>query len=438
MAMASLQNLLAKTTGSAHRGVAEAIGCLPLQISGPRVTVESDFQVMRLSWDRLLAANNLKITGRPKFIGRSLVAQIASDKALLVCKLAKASDTPAGLLNEIRWIEKLRQEPISSRYRFHIPRSLHHAGSFLIQLTNLPTDLPWGMDRHSKGWAIAFLAHQDYFVYPNSQQIDSVTALEILGRNAFLLGRLVANGIIHDAPIPLFHNRTQRLRRDDQGRYQWFRAGRLDQWLDSCAFPNLGMSGIRDFEHFKTFNGHGRILYRHIGTHIFSLLLIAGNHFRCKDKARIGLDAQKKPVDTRDLFDRQLLKRMVQAIFEGYYSGFSETATIPPVPINLDRLTDRMIDEMGMDRYMTELFRRTDQKELTDDEFVFFLKTKGYADSEIRGFQRGERDLLITSGPHLGDFNRQISLPELIEGTAAMSAMCVAGRFMAHYKGLTP
>ena len=44
-------------------------------------------------------------------------------------------------------------------------------------------------------------------------------------------------------PIPLFHNRTQRLRRDDQGRYQWFRAGRLDQWLDSCAFPNLGLSG---------------------------------------------------------------------------------------------------------------------------------------------------------------------------------------------------
>jgi hypothetical protein len=43
----------------------------------------------------------------------------------------------------------------------------------------------------------------------------------------------------------------------------------------------------------------------------------------------------------------------------------------------------------------------------------------------------GEKDILITSGPHLGDFNRQISLPELIEGVAAMSAVCIAGRFTA-------
>ena len=48
--------------------------------------------------------------------------------------------------------------------------------------------------------------------------------------------------------------------------------------------------------------------------------------------------------------------------------------------------------------------------------------------------KRGEKDILITSGPHLGDFNRQISLPELIECVAAMSAVCIAGRFMSEMK----
>jgi hypothetical protein len=37
--------------------------------------------------------------------------------------------------------------------------------------------------------------------------------------------------------------------------------------------------------------------------------------------------------------------------------------------------------------------------------------------------------MLIVSGPHLGDFNRQICLPEMIEAVAAMSAVCVAGHF---------
>jgi hypothetical protein len=45
--------------------------------------------------------------------------------------------------------------------------------------------------------------------------------------------------------------------------------------------------------------------------------------------------------------------------------------------------------------------------------------------------KRGQRDILISSGPHLGDFNRQISLPELVESAAAMAAVCIAGQYLA-------
>jgi hypothetical protein len=88
-----------------------------------------------------------------------------------------------------------------------------------------------------------------------------------------------------------------------------------------------------------------------------------------------------------------------------------------------------MIDEMGVDRHMTELLRRADQKGLSDSQFFGFLRERGYSAEQMEGMIRGEKDLLIKSGPHLGDFNRQISLPELIEAVAAMSAVCIAGRY---------
>ena len=248
---------------------------------------------------------------------------------------------------------------------------------------------------------------------------------------------MTAKGVIHDAPIALFHNRSQRWRRADQGRYQWFRSGRLDQWLDSCEFPNLGLSGLRDFEHLTPFSGDSRSLYRHIGSHLLSLLLVTGSHFRCRDKTKWGLDENGQPVDARDLFDRQLLTSMVLGIFESYYYGFTGKAANGLLPVDLAHLTDRMIEEMGVDRHMTELLRRADQRQMNDVDFSNFLRQRGYADKQLKGVIREEKDILIHSGPHLGDFNRQISLPELIACVAAMSAVCIAGRFIHSLKDRT-
>ncbi len=429
-ALASLSHLLLKTDGSAHRGVAEALGSLPVSITGPRVSDRSGASRPTISWTNLLSSNGLTTTGTPRYIGRSLVVETSEKTLLLVVKLAKNRDTAAGLAKEISWMETLKKPDYNVDCRFHIPTPLSVDNQRVFRLKRIPLTPPDTVNRHPDGLAIAFIAHRDYFVYPNHHRVDPLSAREMLGRNAFLLGRLTAKGVVHDAPIALFHNRTQRLRRDDQGRYQWFRSGRLDQWLDSCAFPNLGLSGLRDFEHLESFSGRSRTLYRHIGSHFLSLLLVAGSHFRCRDKTKVGLDKNGQPVDARDLFDRQLLKSMVVEIFENYYFGFTGYAANNSLPVDLEGLVGRMIEEMGVDRYMTELLRRTDQNALTDSEFVAFLKERGYSSDQIDGLTRGEKDIQIISGPHLGGFNRQISLPELIEAVAAMSAACIAGRFI--------
>ncbi len=433
-ALASLSGLLLTTNGSAHRGAAEALGSLPVNIVGPRLIDGKGPSPPTLTWAHLLAAKQLSLTGTPRYIGRSLVVETSEKDHLLVVKLARSGDTAAGMQKEIRWMETLKQPDYAVGCRFHIPMPLCVENQRVFRINRMPLASPAIVNRHPDELAIAFVAHRDYFVYPNHNQVDSTSAREILARNAFLLGRLAAKGVIHEAPIPLFHNRTQRLRRDDQGRYEWFRSGRLDQWLDSCAFPNLGLSGLRDFEHLESFNGNSRLLYRHIGSHLLSLLLIAGSHFRCRDKTKVGQDANGQPVDARALFDRRLLKTMILEIFAGYFTGFAGTSPAPALPADLDRLTDRMIEEMGVDRHMTELLRRVDQTHMSEAAFLAFLRQRGHADDHTEGLMRGEKDLLISSGPHLGGFNRQISLPELIECVAAMAAVCMAGRFASQEK----
>ncbi|WP_319521584.1 SidJ-related pseudokinase [uncultured Desulfosarcina sp.] len=434
MALASLNRLLRVTHESAHRGVAEALGSLPVDIASPRMPAGKEPHPPAVDWVRLTKSNGLTLTAAPRYIGRSLVAPTASRDRLLVVKLAKSGDTPGELAGEIRWMEHLREPGFAFDRRFHIPAPLLFDGHRLFRLDRLPSSPPAAVNRHPDKIAVAFLAHRDYFVYPNHHGVDGESAAEMLARNAYLLGRLTAKGVIHNAPIPLFHNRTQRLRRDDQGRYQWFRAGRLDQWLDSCRFPNFGLSGLRDFEHLEPLSGGSQTLYRHIGSHLLSLLLVAGSVFRCREATRVGWDEKGNPLDTRDLFDRQLLGSMIREIFRNYYSGFTGSQASIPLPLDADRLVERMIDEMGVDRHMTELLRRADQNALSDSQFFGFLRERGYGAEQLEGMLRGEKDILIKSGPHLGDFNRQISLPELIEAVAAMSAVCMAGRYARQNK----
>jgi hypothetical protein len=239
----------------------------------------------------------------------------------------------------------------------------------------------------------------------------------------------MAMGIAHTAPIPLFHNRAQRHRREDGGRYRWTHAGRLDRWLASCRYPNFGVSGLRDFEHFEFVVGRARCRYEIIGSHLISLLLVAGSYFRSKAPDRMGLDASGQPVDTRDLFDRALLQTMIGDIYRAYYEGFTGEALPEGMPISPAHLADRMIEEMGLDRHMEEILRVVDQDAMDRFAFTSFLESRGLPRRAALRKTKGQRDIVLMTGPHLGGFNQPISLPELIDFAAAGAARCVAGRF---------
>ncbi|MBW2020317.1 MAG: SidJ-related pseudokinase [Deltaproteobacteria bacterium] len=432
-AIAALKHVLGTVAGDSHRATAEALGSLPFSIHGPKISEMTIQDIPSVNWQGISGKNGTTNGHAPAVLGRSLIASLDKEERLLVVKLACNEDSFQSILREAVWMEHLNSGGYSFPIRFHIPTPIKIKGGYVFRLQNIPVRMPEGIGLHPKRYAIGFIAHKGYFTYPNDHRMERRLTMEefreVILRNAWLLGRLTSLGIVHCAPIPLFHNRIQRHRRPDNGIYEWQRGGRLDRWLGSCAYPNFGLTGIRDFEHLIAFNGLSRKLYPHIGTHILSLLLVTGSYFRHKDPEKVGLDGQGAPVDARELFDKSALKALIQGIFLSYYHGFVESEFTGEVPFNFDELASRMIEEMGVDRHMEEVLRVVDQEQMTDEAFRDFLQKSGYPEEEIANFKKGAKDIMIHTGPHLGGFNQRISLPELIEFVGSVSALCILDRY---------
>jgi hypothetical protein len=435
--LAAFKRILASVSSHAHRAASEALGSLPVPVHGPCLPDLKMDRIFSTTLQKVLEKTMTSPACSPVFLGRSLVIPCAKTKRLLVLKLARHSDTPESLAKEILWMDHLRSSKNRFSCRFDIPETVFIGNSPVFRLQTLPVNTAERL--HPKKYAIAFSAHQDYFTYPNEPGQAKLWSKEkfkeVIFRNAGLAGKLAAEGVIHSSLIPLFHNRVQRGRRRDHGLYEWFRAGRLDQWLRSCDHPNLGPTGLRDFEHFSAFTDNGLVLYRHMGAQLLSFFLLAGSYFRNKNEKQVGFDQNGKPLDVRFLFDKDLLEEIICGIFQNYYFGFTGVCYYGSFPFNTGQLAMRMIDEMGVDRHMEEILRVADQNEMSEEEFQAFLAQRGFSDIQIKRFKKGEKEIVIHSGPHLGGFNERISIPELIEAVAAMAGMCIGGKFWReHFK----
>lgn len=432
-ALSALKNVLGTTTGHSHRATAEAIGALPFSIHGPEIKETGVTDAPCVNCRNVADQYGYKILDGPEFVGRSFFFTLNQDNKLLVFKLARPGDSPHTLYQEALWMEHLGNGHYTYPFRFNVPAAVKIGNDYVFRLMDIPDGLSGNTHIHIKSYAMGYIADHDYFAYPNDsrpeKRLTETEFQEVMFRNARLIGKLTSLGIVHTAPIPLFHNRVQTHRRRDRGYYEWFRGGRLDRWLDSCLFPNFGLTGIRDFEHLIAFKDENRLLYRHIGNHFLSLLLVTGSYFRNKNTGRVGFDKHGKPMDTRDLFNKQVLKETILGIFLNYYNGFAEIKFKGALPLDPDKLACRMIEEMGVDRHMEETLRVEDQNDMKDEAFRLFLTDKGYSITQAGNVQKGVEDIDIYTGPHLGGFNEPISLPELIEAVGTMSALCIAGRY---------
>jgi hypothetical protein len=433
----ALERLSMETQGACQRAACEALGALPLPVAPPLLPSEPD--PIRAP---LVSLNHIglreEIGGAFSSwnrCGRSLWIRQPNTGRLLTIKTAADPDGARALFREIQWMRILSENAdLLEGDGSSLPRPLYPYGPSLFRLKSAGENAHV-FESHTEGrlWAIAFSAPPDYFVYPNQpingRMPSKATFLAALRRSARVLGRLASYGIVHTAPIPLFHNRVQRHRREDGGLYRWPRGGRLDRWLESCDYPNFGQSGIRDLEHLEPAGTHGMPLHEQIGMHFLSFLLVAGSYFRNRDRGLRGRKEDGTPVDVRDWFDENFLVKVIESVFKAYYEAFTGWPAPTDVPWNLARLARRMIDEMGVDRHMEEILRVADQENMSDDEFRAFLEERGKSPEEASRFTRGKEDIVLLTGPHLGAFNDRISLPEIIHFVGSAAALCISGRY---------
>jgi len=325
--------------------------------------------VISLDLESLLADSDGKITR----MGRTLVIPRRGRRQAI--KLALREGDEAHLLKEAQFQEHLNLWQVEFELKSRIPRPAAQDENLLFHIQNLPSDIKAELGLKKDPLAMIYSAGQDYFTYLNDPAVSPEKATEGLVRCAHDLARLARFGFIHDALVPLFHNREQTAARSDLGIYRWWSEipGRLDRWCESCSYPNLRLSGIADFEHFQFHNEiTAQDLQHHLGDHLLSMSLVLGSHFRARGE-----------------FDEGAMSLTLNTIFETYYRAFVRSEDSPLKDcIDWDHLAQRMREEMEGDRYMTGL---------------------------IRGGGPGGADLVTSNGPHLGIFGGFFPIPELVK-----------------------
>lgn len=434
-----MQEMLIAGSGKRHRAIAQSFTCLPLQLKCPDIPCRLNDKIYTISFADLACRLHIKDPLRMIWKGRSLIGRTFTGKTAVV-KFLKTDDIPAQILKEIFWMDYFIQNPPDPVYQFEVPTPFKIHEYALFQISGLPTLADEPSRLSMTGHGIAFTAPDNYFDYPNEPSVHCIEktrpVTDIFKNNAALLGKLTGTGIIHTALIPLFHNRIQRQRRTDRGYYLWEHGGRLDQWLESCRYPNFSASGLRDFEHFECLENIQN-LQHYIGTHLLSFILVAGSYFRNKNPLEKGHAPNGQPVDTRDLFDKFLFSDILKTAIAAYCKELSGVGFVVDEKLISETFVVNLIEKMGIDNDMEEHLRVRDQNDMEMDVFQAFIAHRSHALPSNQSFVKGERDITLLTGPHLGGFNQRISVPELIDLIFTISALCIADRY-AMENGLKP
>ncbi len=337
-------------------------------------------EIRTISLENLLVEYGVEDAEDLGRMGRTLIAP--TDNGCLAIKLCAKEGDEAKLLAEAKMQSILQGFRLSSK----TPRPL--GGLFRIQ--GLPSWVQMDL-KLSKAHAICYIADRDYFRYLSDPTLSLEEMKEGMASCAQDLGKLAGIGLIHTSLIPLYHNRGRAI---GDHIYRWNRkiAGRLDNWLESCTYPNLRLSGIADLEHIEAHTEMAsKELQAYAGEHLFSMSLVLGSYFR-----------------RRGMFDKKALGCILSDGFHKYcyaLAGLNERPDGHSPKSHIDKHIplDECID-------WTELARRM-AEEMEGNKYMHM---------------RGDRD--AQKGPHLGLFNGPFPIPELIRAIHITSLFAILER----------
>ncbi len=448
----------ASTNLSIRRRAAEALGDMlnTTVFSFPEIDLNNYYERPDehpiISWEEFLDALGLDRKIKPVIEDRTLILDISDEEEIRV-KLGMEGSYLVAHAREAQWLLWIKENRERLGLKSTYPEPVKVRGEYVFRLKDLPFEMPDGIKLDDGGYATALKYKREFFLNDPSN-VSPEELKEGIRKASYDMGRLASLGIFHASLIPLFHNRLQR--RDDSGFYEWWQGGRLDRWLTSCEKPNVGRDGLRDTEHLLQYGNFGTFK-RAVEKEFFSLALVIGSYFRNRDRGRVGLTKEgedrraeygamqiytSEPLNTlvttdaRDLFDKSLLKDALYIALSSYYEGLFGRPWAH-LPFDLDNLSDGMIEEMGIDKYMSEILRPRTQREMSQEEFHDCLRKGGCSEAEIRRLTKGLGDIYMITGPHLGRFNGDFSIPELLDVVIILGALlsCEMGFSKLEYAG---
>jgi len=139
------------------------------------------------------------------------------------------------------------------------------------------------------------------------------------------------------------------------------------------------------------------------------------------------MDQNNSPCDTRDLFSPALFRDLVEGVCRAYFRGLAGKDCPRDIDLSPQPLIDALVLAMGQDVHMEEILRVRDQENMSPEGFNAFLKKRGITWEPLKG----DQDIVLNTGPHLGGFNQPISVPQLIDHLFRLSAFCTAHCFLS-------
>ncbi|NOX32596.1 MAG: hypothetical protein GXP56_02500 [Deltaproteobacteria bacterium] len=149
-----------------HRAVSEALGALPLKITGPDTGKTDVNDIQEVTFETVLFHCKNPDINTIKWHGRTLTLKINSGQIACI-KFARSKENASQLIREALWLSYLRQNPPCHHSKFKIPVPVRIHDKSFFRLTRLPDWVLKNRDLSDEYLAIVFLAKKEYFLYAN-------------------------------------------------------------------------------------------------------------------------------------------------------------------------------------------------------------------------------------------------------------------------------
>ncbi|MEW5758507.1 MAG: DUF58 domain-containing protein [Candidatus Omnitrophota bacterium] len=403
--------------------------------------------------------------------GRTLIYQHKTTGKYLALKVLKANENASELTHEHNMFAYFKKHGKAMGLTSDYPTPVTINGKQVVRVAVLSehaltalqsqTDKTGGVlqidNRYNHYTVMAYQVDNcDYFTYINDKELNEEQFNRATEKSINDLFVLASHGMIHPALVDIFHTIPKDSDRSmgDQGKYLWMvniirslnsGTGRLKNWFNSVAYPNLRLSGLADLADITTLdelvsdtNHHGSIhlteargkfhnnqealkrifLANFLGDYLLAIVLITGSRLH--------------KLNQLDVNNPQQLADIIQQAFTQAFAAMRspEQAAELAKAIDWTRLARQMSYFMS-GAYIGDFNPANPNRKVPTGLFEDDIATFGDFDlqcwSDAIGWMGIDANDQVDNQPALGPVNGALPLTEIVKALYVFTALMATG-----------